>query len=164
MQHRKGLGRQRNGLCPVPQAGIVRVETEAVKAPLRRGHRLIPLVSVDISHWTARDGMYHMRCSLCSIGPGPMRKTVCWPAGTPDHRMARGRQYGGGSLWHYGARASLALMPHLGIAGKLSYPMASQVPRGQGILDTSYHSRRTEPCQDRKNFLQFFYIFFTTTL
>ena len=144
VQHRKDFGRQGNGLCPVPQAGIVRVETEAVKAPLRRGHRFIPLGSAELSRWTARDGMYHgaTLCTSWALAPcgslyagQQVPLTAGWHG--EDSRV-------GGSLWRYGTKASLALMPHLGIAEKRSYPMASQVPRGQGILDTSYHSRRTE--------------------
>ena len=37
VEQSKGFGRQRHGLCLTPQAGVVRVQPEAIKAPLGRG-------------------------------------------------------------------------------------------------------------------------------
>jgi hypothetical protein len=42
MQHSKDFGRQDNRLGSTPQAGVVQVQAEVVKEPLRRGGHGIP--------------------------------------------------------------------------------------------------------------------------
>src|SRR5262249_52266121 len=44
MQHVKGFGRQRNGLRPTPETGVVWIEAKVSEAPLREGHPHPPLL------------------------------------------------------------------------------------------------------------------------